>query len=105
VQSTWSNSRFNIGTPYLFINGAKMQRNLLKMADVARENGVALRPHVKTHKIPVIARQQLEAGAAGITVAKLSEAEVVVDDPRSEIKLQQPTKSPNTFPRGSRTSS
>jgi D-serine deaminase-like pyridoxal phosphate-dependent protein len=105
VQSTWNNSKSNLGTPHLFIDGAKMQRNVLKMADVARENGFALRPHVKTHKIPVIAREQLEAGAAGITVAKLSEAEVVVDDPRSEIKLQQPTKSPNAFPRGSRTSS
>src|SRR5918997_1111637 len=65
------------GTPYLFIDGAKMESNILKMADLASGNGVALRPHVKTHKIPSIAREQLEAGAAGITVAKVSEAEVM----------------------------
>src|SRR5215211_4997603 len=67
------------GTPYIFIDGAQMERNILKMADIAWENGVVLRPHVKTHKIPGIAREQLEAGAAGITVAKVSEAEVMAD--------------------------
>ena len=65
------------GTPYLLIDSAQMEHNILKMAEIARTNGVALRPHVKTHKIPRIARQQLEAGAKGITVAKLSEAEVM----------------------------
>lgn len=67
------------GTPYLLIDGAKMERNILQMADVAKGSGVALRPHVKTHKIPGIAKDQLEAGAEGITVAKLSEAEVMAD--------------------------
>ena len=61
-----------------------MQRNILKMAAVAGESGVSLRPHVKTHKIPAIAKRQVAAGAAGITVAKVSEAEVMayggVDD-------------------------
>src|SRR5947209_11604530 len=42
--------------------------------------GVALRPHVKTHKIPEIARMQLDAGAIGITVAKVGEAEVLPGD-------------------------
>jgi len=50
-----------------------MDRNIEKMAGIARERGVKLRPHVKTHKIPMIARRQLESGAAGITVAKVSE--------------------------------
>src|SRR5690606_17400050 len=39
-------------------------------------SGVALRPHIKTHKIPEIARMQLEAGAVGIACQKVSEAEV-----------------------------
>jgi D-serine deaminase-like pyridoxal phosphate-dependent protein len=60
-------------TPHLLIDGAKMDRNIEKMAGIARERGVKLRPHVKTHKIPMIARRQLESGAAGITVAKVSE--------------------------------
>src|SRR3712207_2324477 len=60
------------------------------MAHVARENGVALRPHVKTHKIPGIAREQLEAGASGITVAKLSEAEVMADKGIEDIFVAYP---------------
>src|SRR5215213_6770671 len=78
------------GTPYLLIDGAKMESNILQMADVARSNGVDLRPHVKTHKIPGIAREQLEAGAAGITVAKLSEAEVMADSGIEDIFIAYP---------------
>ncbi len=51
------------GTPYLLVDAVKMERNILKMAEVARKNSVALRPHVKTHKIPRIARRQLDVGA------------------------------------------
>jgi D-serine deaminase-like pyridoxal phosphate-dependent protein len=78
------------GTPYVLIDGTKMERNVLKMAEVAKVNGVALRPHVKTHKIPGIAREQLEAGAAGITVAKLSEAEVMADGGIEDIFVAYP---------------
>jgi D-serine deaminase-like pyridoxal phosphate-dependent protein len=78
------------GTPYVLIDGAKMETNILRMADVAGENGVALRPHVKTHKIPGIAREQLEAGAAGITVAKISEAEVMADNGIEDIFIAYP---------------
>src|SRR5215204_4105129 len=77
-------------TPYLLIDGRQLERNILRMANVARENGVALRPHVKTHKIPRIAREQLEAGSAGITVAKLSEAEVMVDGGIEDIFIAYP---------------
>ena len=72
------------------IDGPKMERNIRKMADVARENGVTLRPHVKTHKIPGIAREQLEAGAAGITVAKVSEAEVMADGGMEDVFIAYP---------------
>jgi D-serine deaminase-like pyridoxal phosphate-dependent protein len=77
-------------TPYLLIDGTQLERNILMMANVARENGIALRPHVKTHKIPRIAREQLEAGAAGITVAKLSEAEVMADGGIEDIFIAYP---------------
>jgi D-serine deaminase-like pyridoxal phosphate-dependent protein len=91
---TIPNSKLSIpnssGTPYLLVDGAKMERNIQKMAHVARENGVALRPHVKTHKIPGIARDQLEAGASGITVAKLSEAEVMADGGIEDIFIAYP---------------
>ena len=91
---TIPNSKFSIpnssGTPYLLVDGPKMERNIQKMAHVARENGVALRPHVKTHKIPDIAKVQLEAGASGITVAKLSEAEVMADGGIEDIFVAYP---------------
>jgi D-serine deaminase-like pyridoxal phosphate-dependent protein len=77
-------------TPHLLIDGAKMDRNIEKMAGIARERGVKLRPHVKTHKIPMIARRQLEAGAAGITVAKVSEAEVMADGGIRDIFIAYP---------------
>src|SRR5947209_10636619 len=50
------------------------------MQERCRAWGVALRPHVKTHKIPEITRMQLAAGAIGITVAKVGEAEVLPGD-------------------------
>jgi D-serine deaminase-like pyridoxal phosphate-dependent protein len=67
-----------------------MESNIQKMADVARWNGVDLRPHVKTHKIPGIAREQMEAGASGITVAKFSEAEVMADGGIEDIFIAYP---------------
>jgi D-serine deaminase-like pyridoxal phosphate-dependent protein len=85
-----SPDRVSAGTPYLSIDAAKMERNILKMAEVARKNGVALRPHVKTHKIPRIARRQLDAGAEGITVAKLSEAEVMASAGIEDIFIAYP---------------
>ncbi len=72
------------------IDGAKVERNKLKMADIAGGNRVALRPHVKTHKIPGIAREQVKAGAAGITVAKVSEAEVMADGGMEDIFIAYP---------------
>jgi D-serine deaminase-like pyridoxal phosphate-dependent protein len=77
-------------TPHLLIDGSKMNRNIEKMAGIARERGVKLRPHVKTHKIPSIARRQLESGAAGITVAKVSEAEVMAEAGIRDIFIAYP---------------
>jgi D-serine deaminase-like pyridoxal phosphate-dependent protein len=79
-----------VETPHLLIDVPKMRRNIEKMARIARERGVKLRPHVKTHKIPTIAREQLEAGAAGITVAKVSEAEVMAQDGIQDIFIAYP---------------
>lgn len=64
-------------TPCLVIDSDKLLNNIRRMADVASRNNVRLRPHVKTHKIPRIAQLQLANGATGITVAKVSEAEVM----------------------------
>ncbi|TJY42881.1 amino acid aldolase [Cohnella pontilimi] len=64
-------------TPYLLIDLHKTGANIEAMAQTAKACGVKLRPHAKTHKLPSMAKRQLEAGASGITVAKLSEAEVM----------------------------
>ena len=60
------------------------------MAAVAREAGVNLRPHTKTHKSPELARRQLDAGASGITVAKLGEAEVMADAGIDDLLIAYP---------------
>jgi D-serine deaminase-like pyridoxal phosphate-dependent protein len=68
----------DLDTPAILIDVDIMERNLARVADYAREHGLRLRPHTKTHKIPALARRQIDRGAAGITVAKTSEAEVML---------------------------
>lgn len=76
--------KLELDTPSLIIDWDRMQRNITTMQQVADEAGVKLRPHTKTHKTPLISHLQIKAGAGGITVAKLGEAEVMnaggVDD-------------------------
>jgi len=67
-----------IDTPALIVDLDILERNLRRVADYAREHGLRLRPHTKTHKSTRIGRRQLELGAAGLTVAKVSEAEVML---------------------------
>jgi D-serine deaminase-like pyridoxal phosphate-dependent protein len=69
----------DLATPFLYVDLDRMSRNIDAMAVAARELGVRLRPHAKTHKVPEIARLQIAAGAAGVTLAKVSEAEVFAD--------------------------
>ena len=77
-------------TPFLAIDEAVMNRNLRRMADHCRACGCALRPHVKTHKSPLLARRQVELGARGITVAKLGEAEVMARGGLTDIFMAYP---------------
>jgi D-serine deaminase-like pyridoxal phosphate-dependent protein len=69
----------DLPTPAVVVDLDVLEGNIARMAARARETGVKLRPHAKTHKVPEIARLQLDAGAAGISVAKTSEAEVFVE--------------------------
>jgi D-serine deaminase-like pyridoxal phosphate-dependent protein len=77
-------------TPLVLIDVPGMDRNILAMAEIAEKNGVSLRPHVKTHKIPAIARKQVGAGAGGITVAKVSEAEIMANGGLDDIFIAYP---------------
>jgi len=65
-------------TPYLRVDLTRLRHNIRRTAERAAAAGVALRPHVKTHKCLEIARLQLDAGAVGITVATVGEAETFV---------------------------
>jgi len=69
----------DLPTPCVLVDLDRVERNVAVMAERARAAGVKLRPHAKTHKVPEIARLQRAAGAAGLAVAKTSEAEVFAD--------------------------
>ena len=67
----------DLDTPALIIDLDKLELNIRDMANFANQHGLKLRPHIKSHKIPEIARLQMREGAVGVTVAKLGEAEVM----------------------------
>jgi D-serine deaminase-like pyridoxal phosphate-dependent protein len=72
-----------IDTPALVIDLDIFERNLRRVADYARTHSLRLRPHTKTHKSVWIGKRQMELGASGLTVAKVSEAEIMAEaDPR-----------------------
>jgi D-serine deaminase-like pyridoxal phosphate-dependent protein len=79
-----------IETPAVVVDADVLDRNIARTAALARERGLALRPHVKTHKIPEIAALQLAAGAVGLTVATIGEAEVFVDAGASDVFVAYP---------------
>jgi len=68
-----------VPTPIVFIDLSTLQRNIAHMQALAQMANVKLRPHIKTHKIAAIAKMQLQAGACGLTVAKLGEAQALLD--------------------------
>ena len=70
-------SKWDLDTPALCVDLDKFEANLAKAQAALTRNGLASRPHAKTHKCAAIAKKQLAAGAIGICTAKLSEAEVL----------------------------
>ena len=69
----------DLDTPCLLLDLDRVEGNIAKMMDLIAGTDVRLRPHFKTPKCPQVARMQLNAGAIGLTVAKLGEAEVLAD--------------------------
>ena len=67
------------GTPCAVIDMDKVERNIARIQAACETAGVANRPHIKTHKSPMLAKMQIDAGARGITCQKLGEAEVMAD--------------------------
>ncbi|MFQ5824138.1 MAG: D-TA family PLP-dependent enzyme [bacterium] len=66
-----------LDTPVLLVDLERLEANISNMAEFSESQKVNLRPHIKTHKCPEIAKTQLKAGAVGITCAKIGEAEVM----------------------------
>lgn len=67
------------GTPCAVIDMDKVERNIARVQATCAAAGLANRPHIKTHKSPVLAKMQIAAGGRGITCQKLGEAEVMAD--------------------------
>ena len=72
-------------TPSILVYEDRLDRNLRNMQQACDVAGIALRPHIKTHKLVPIARRQLELGAKGLTCAKLGEAETMLSSGVREI--------------------
>ncbi|MBI1959333.1 MAG: DSD1 family PLP-dependent enzyme [Candidatus Rokubacteria bacterium] len=70
-------TRADLPTPALLLDLDRFERNVQKMAAHVKAAGKRLRPHAKTHRCPEIARRQVAAGAVGVCVAKVGEAEVM----------------------------
>src|SRR5512147_2649114 len=66
-------------TPVPVVDVDIMEANIARLQAYLDEHNIANRPHIKTHKIPAIARMQMDAGAVGITCQKVSEAEVMAE--------------------------
>ena len=79
-----------IETPAVVIDLDVMDRNLSRMAQYSQAHNLNLRPHTKSHKIPELAARQLASGASGITVAKIGEAEVMLDYGITDILIAYP---------------
>lgn len=92
-------SRLSLNTPVLVIDRDTLQRNIEAMAAFAREKGMALRPHAKTHKSADIAKLQLASGAAGVCCAKLGEAEVLAEGGVQNILITSPVVTPQAIAR------
>lgn len=69
----------NIPTPALVIDAAAVRRNIDRLARYSASHGLKIRPHTKTHKSKKLARMQIDAGAGGLTVAKVGEAELMAE--------------------------
>ncbi|HEV8177861.1 MAG TPA: alanine racemase [Gemmatimonadales bacterium] len=74
---SWSSNPDDLETPVPLVDLDRLERNLDRMAAYAASHRLALRPHTKTHKSPLIGAEQLRRGAVGLTCATPLEAEVM----------------------------
>lgn len=83
-------SLLELQTPHAVVDECRMEQNMVRVQNYAREKKLGLRPHVKTHKDPAVAERQLEHGALGVTVATAREAEVMSEVARDILVAYPP---------------
>jgi D-serine deaminase-like pyridoxal phosphate-dependent protein len=83
-------SIYDLDTPATLVDLDRMEKNIGDRQATMNQCGVKFRPHIKTHKIPEIARLQISAGAVGIVSSKVSEAEPFADAGISDICIAYP---------------
>src|ERR671924_1335545 len=77
-------------TPVAVVDEEVVERNLTRMAKLAADHNVKLRPHAKTHKSAEMARRQMAHGAVGLTCATLTEAEVFANAGVDDLLIAHP---------------
>jgi D-serine deaminase-like pyridoxal phosphate-dependent protein len=88
-----------LDTPCLLLDMDVLERNIDKMQAAVGRAGKHLRPHAKTHKCSALARKQIDAGAIGVCVAKVSEAEALVNAGLASILITGPVVTPRKVER------
>ncbi len=92
-------SKWELDTPALCVDLDLLEANIAKMQSTLASNGIASRPHAKTHKTPIIARMQLDSGSVGICSAKISEAQALFQHGIEEILLTTTNVTPTKIQR------
>jgi 3-hydroxy-D-aspartate aldolase len=92
-------SKFELDTPSLCVDLDLLEANIATMQATTSRNGIASRPHAKTHKTPIIAQMQMDSGSVGICSAKISEAEVMYQNGLDEILLTTTNVTPTKIKR------
>ena len=89
----------DLSTPCLVVDLDAFNRNVQRMAEFCKRHNVKLRPHAKTHKSADIGRVQMQAGAAGVCVQKVSEAEALIDMGASNVLISNEVIAPHKLMR------
>ncbi|WP_163380688.1 DSD1 family PLP-dependent enzyme [Cyclobacterium sp. SYSU L10401] len=87
-------SKWELETPSLCLELEVMEYNLKKVHQRLQGTGIGVRPHIKTHKSPFLAKRQMEAGALGVCAAKLSESEIMLENGISNVLMTGVNVSP-----------
>ena len=84
------NSLLGLETPSILLDQGRLQANIQLIQDIANTHGISVRPHIKTHKCLELARQQIDAGAVGITSSKVDEALVFINNGIRSVTVAYP---------------